>query len=275
MKAKVISFLLIFAMCINFTYVSANETIQDEKVVYVDGVGYSVSIDENYNITLQSIDSDYNAKMVLDNTLSGDIRIDNGNEVEKYKINICDLGSSDNIGAEDFEYDDIDIEISDEQGNVVEEYDNIDDVILDEYEGQAAIAAGGTIAVGGLVTVLLKLAVAVCIAGVVCYAVDAVIDQVKKNRNYCYKAYRALNSVFINPRAISYKSAVSRIKNGSDVYTYTKGTAKSIMVSTAQGYYGPENHWAWYKIGLFFNHYHLNSHKKGKNDAHMFYGLPK
>ena len=234
MKAKVISFLLIFAMCINFTYVSANETVQDERVVYVDGVGYSVSIDENYNITLQSIDSEYEAKMVLDSSLSGDIRIDNGNQVEKYNVDISELASSDNVGDEDFEYDDIDIEITDEQGNLVEEYDDIDDVIPDEYEGQAAIAVGGTIAVGGLITALLKLALAVCIAGVVCYAVDAVIDQVKKNRNYCYKAYRALNTVVINPRAISYKSAVSRIKNGSDVYTYTKGTAKSIMVSTAQ-----------------------------------------
>ena len=275
MKAKIISFLLIFAMCINFTYVSANEAIKEEKIVYVDGVGYSVSIDEDYNITLQSVDSDNEAKMVLDNTLSGDIRIDNGNGVEKYKIDISELASSDNLDDEDFEYDDIDIEITDQQGNIVEEYDEMDDVILDEYEGQAAIAVGGTIAVGGLVTALLKLALAVCIAGVVCYAVDAVIDQVKRNRNYCYKAYRALNTVVINPRAISYKSAVSRIKKGSDVYTYTKGTAKSIMVSTAQGYYGPENHWAWYKIGSFFNHYHLNSHKKGKNAAHMFYGLPK
>lgn len=275
MKAKIISFLLIFAMCINFTYVSANEAIKEEKIVYVDGVGYSVSIDEDYNITLQSVDSDNEAKMVLDNTLSGDIRIDNGNGVEKYKIDISELASSDNLDDEDFEYDDIDIEITDQQGNIVEEYDEMDDVILDEYEGQAAIAVGGTIAVGGLVTALLKLALAVCIAGVVCYAVDAVIDQVKRNRNYCYKAYRALNTVVINPRAISYESAISRIKNGSDVYTYTKGMAKSIMVSTAQGYYGPENHWAWYKFGSFFNHYHLNSHKKGKNDAHMFYGLPK
>lgn len=275
MKTKILSVFLVFALCLSYTNIHVNAATEEKKIVYYDGIGYSVYIDDDYNIILQNIDGDYETEMILDNTLSGSIMINDGNAVENYNINITELESIDNIGEEDFEYDNIDIEITDEVGNIVEAYDDIDDIIVDEYEGQAAIAIGGTITVSGLVTVLLKLAIAVCIAGVVCYAVDAVIEQVKNNRNYCYKAYRALNTVVIDPRAISFKSAVSRIKKGVDVYTYTKGTAKSIMVSTAQGYYGPENHWAWYKVGMFFNHYHLNSHRKGKNDAHMFYGLPK
>lgn len=117
----------------------------------------------------------------------------------------------------------VDIVIS-EDGETVEEYNGFDEAIQDEYCGQMAIAAGGTIAIGGLVTALL---------------------------------YACL--------------AVSRIVCGSDTYTFTSSQAKGIVKSTGLGVTSSENHWAWYKVGSFFNHYHTAN----RNGAHSFYGIPK
>ena len=109
------------------------------------------------------------------------------------------------------------------------------------------------------------------IAGVTCYAVDAVISDVRKNSKYYYKAYRRLNTVFINPIAIPEAQASNRIRAGADTYTYTQSLARKIVVSAGLGVVGPENHWAWYKIGSYFSHFHTGN----RNGAHSFYGLPK
>ena len=58
---------------------------------------------------------------------------------------------------------------------------------------------------------------------------------------------------------------------GGDTYTYTSGLAKSVVAATGLGVTESENHWAWYKVGSFFKHYHTEN----RNGAHSFYGIPK
>ena len=108
------------------------------------------------------------------------------------------------------------------------------------------------------------------IAGVTCYAVDAVISDVRKNSKYYYKAYRRLNTVFINQ--LLYQKLKHLIELGQAlIHTYTQSLARKIVVSAGLGVVGPENHWAWYKIGSYFSHFHTGN----RNGAHSFYGLPK
>lgn len=253
---KIISIMLICSLVVGSSQkVHAEE---NAKYVFVDGLEYKVVLDENKNIHIACITPGYEGEMAIDENLNGEISM-NGDE--QYEIEVNNLN---------YDMETVDIVIS-EDGETVEEYNSFDEVIQDEYCGQMAIAAGGTIAIGGFVTALLYACLAVTVAGVVCYAVDAVIDDVRKKSKYYYKAYRMYNTVFINPNAITRTAAVSRIASGSDTYTFTSSQAKGIVKSTGLGVTSSENHWAWYKIGSFFNHYHTAN----RNGAHSFYGIPK
>lgn len=258
---KILSKLLILTILANLTFSNSQSvyasSTEDYKTVFVDGVEYSVVMDGENNIYIKAITEGYDADMALDENLEGEIHINS----EEYNVVINDI---------DYNSEDVDIVISDENNNIVENYDSMDDLTPDDYNGQTAAVVGGTIGIGSLVTALLYACLAVTIAGVTCYAVDAVIDDVKKNKKYYYKAYRRLNTVFINPVPISAAKATSRIASGSDTYTYTSQLAKSIVVATGLGVTASEHHWAWYKIGSFFNHYHT----KNRNGAHSFYGVP-
>lgn len=259
---KITSKLLTMAILVNLVF-AGNQNVHancetNTRTVFVEGVEYSVTLDEENNILIKAITPGYDAEMVLDENLEGEIQINN----EEYNIDIKEI---------DYDSDDIDVVVCDEDNNVVEEYEDTDELIPDDYCGQVAIAAGGgTIAVGTLVTALLYASLAITIAGVTCYAVDAVISDVKKNSKYYYKAYQRLNTVFINPVPISAATATKRIASGSNTYTFTSALAKSIVKATGLGVTKSENHWAWYKIGSYFNHYHT----KNRNGAQSFYGVP-
>lgn len=272
--------LILNCMSIN---VNAQENALSSEVVYVDGVKYEVSIDNNYNIIVEGSNYETEATMVLNSNLEGNISISDNEMEENYSVEIASLESNDVVNVEsikeikdDFEYDDVEIIITDTNDEDVLFCDDIDELLADEYEGQASIAiSAGVITVSGMLTALIKASIVVTVAGVTCYAVDKIIEKVKKkSKQYYYKAYRCANTVVINPYPISKASAVSLVLCGADVYTYKKSFAKSVMKETYLGYYGPENHWKPGKVGFFFNHYHLNLHKKGKNSSHVFYGVP-
>ena len=262
---RIVSVILCVALVVNTIIMSGKDVYATnannyEKYVFVDGLEYVVGLDVNNNIYVKCVTDGYRGEMLLDSSLNGEIIID-GNE--QYEIEIEELNYND---------DNLDVVVYDENNNIVEEYDSCDELLKDEYVGQASIAvSGGTIAVGSLLTALLYASLAITISGVICYAVDAVIKDVRKNSKYCYKAYRRLNTVFINPNAISTQTATERIRSGADTYTYTSELAESIVRATGLGVTPSENHKEWYKIGSYFNHYH----KKNRNGAHSFYGIPK
>lgn len=256
--AKIMVLVLITNTIFNVTQVKAQDD-NGKKYVYVDGVEYCVYVDEDFNTIVKAVGED--AELILDKELNGTISIQDGKESGTYDIEVSEL---------DVEQEEMDITVYKED-IVFENYDDIEEIIPDEYSGQAAIAvAGGTIFVGGLISALVYALVTVTVAGVVCYAVDAIVKQVKQNQQYYYKAYLKLGTVVINPYAITSTEAKNRIKNGDNTYTYTATLARSIVVATGLGVVGPENHYKWYSLGSFFNHYHTAN----RNGAHSFYGLP-
>ena len=252
---------------------------------YVDGIRYNVTVDSDYNIIIEAETDQSSGCMILDKNLTGVVNIECDNNTESYEIEISSLQLDEADFATEYltegiQYSQIEVLIEDEDNEKLVYCDNIEDIIADEYTGQAAEVVTikvveGVITITGMLTALLQLAIVVVVVGVVCYAVDAIIAKIKeKCKQYYYKAYIAANTVVIDPNPISLNSAVSRIKSGLNVYTYTRSKAKNVMDATYQPYYGPEHHWKNGKEGFFFNHYHLLSHTMGKNDAHMLYGVP-
>lgn len=241
---------------------TVRSTVSEE--VYVDGVAYTVEIDEDLNITVSAKSGLVSGKMVLDKSLKGTIVIQ-GNRSrlmnKEYDVSITDLDAESEL---------LKVDLVDTRTKVKQQM-SYTDVVKEEYVGQAAITAGGVITVGGLLAALLYSCLAIVIAGTVCYAVDAVLSAVKNASSYYYKAYRRLNTVFINPNPISQTHATNRIRSGADTYTYTSWRARTIVANTGLGVTRAENHWEWYKIGSYYWHYHTGN----RNGAHSFYGAPR
>ena len=59
------------------------------------------------------------------------------------------------------------------------------------------------------------------------------------------------------------------VSSGDSVFTFTKDIARGVVSATGLGVVGPESHWAWYKIGDYYWHYHTGNRK----GAHVWYGL--
>lgn len=235
-----------------------NTTIQD---VYLDGVAYHFEVDEDWNIIVTAETAESEARMVLDQDLNGTVEIENANAAdEEYTVDIKSLNAEEEV---------FDVAVVDEtnpEETLELEYEDIAD---SDYSGQVAVTAGGVIVLGGLLEALLYAALAVVIAGVTCIAVVAAVEAVKKASNCYYLAYQVLNSVFINPVPISQGTAVSTLKAGGSVYTFTGTRAYTAVYQTGLGVIGPENSYAWYKIGDYFWHYHPGN----RNGAHCWYGL--
>lgn len=77
--------------------------------------------------------------------------------------------------------------------------------------------------------------------------------------------------LFINPDDVTRQHAINRIRGGNDVYTYWQADARSIVNAAGRGVIGTENHYAIWKIGDYYDHYHTAD----RNGAHSIYGLPQ
>ncbi|WP_127837280.1 hypothetical protein [Clostridium prolinivorans] len=257
---KLVAAITCITMLCFVTNVQAKAESILEKTVFVDGIEYSIYVeDSTNNVIVETVGLEKNSEMII--TPEGDARatiFDENSEVKEYDLEINELTEED-----------VEVVVKD-NGNVVEEFTSSEDLQADKYVGQSVIVVGGTIVVGSLLTALLYASLALVIAGVTCYAIDAIIHVVR-NTNFYYKAYRRLNTVFVNPISIPYSQAVNRIKAGADVYTYFSTPARNIVVATGLGVTPSENHRKWYSIGTFFDHYHTEN----RNGAHSFYGLPK
>lgn len=168
----------------------------------------------------------------------------------------------------------VDIEVIDEDGNVVEKNDEYDDLINDSYDGQVAatVTVVTAITVESLITALLASAACIAVSGVIYYGAKAAVHEIEKTKNqkkYYYKAYINNKNVFINLNRISKASAISHIRRGKDIYTYTKSLAKAVTKESGLGVSSPD-------ISCFkgkkvkFYHYHTSP----QNGSHIFYGVP-
>lgn len=271
---KLISVLLVIVVLVNvnvntFAGTTSNSGINNKRISYVNGVQYHVSIDKSLNITVETIGLKKNAKMVIDKNGEGFIKgLTEQKYNEQYEVIIQNL-----------QQEDVDVKIikgNDKSigrngGQQVERIRK-KDLISDRYEGQISIGVGGGIVVAGwLVNALLASGAAIILFGSTWYAVDAIMEQ--RTYGYYYPAVMAIGQVFISPNSITRSDAVRRVSNNDDVYTYFSTSARSIVVDTRYGVVGPENHWSWAKIGVFYDHFHPNI--TYKNRAHVWFGVPQ
>lgn len=240
---------------------NASENIGNsyENVVYVEGHAFKVSTSFEGDTIVESLENE--TRLVMDENGNADIVLeDNNGIIENFDAEINDL-SEENV----------DIVIT-QSGNVVDEITSYDELVEDSYEGQVAVA-GVTITLGMVLEALALAAITVVVAGVTCYAVDALEKQIKKNKNYIFYAYLAAGNVFINPTSIDEKTAISHIKVTGDsggVYTYFQTNAASLAQKSTRYWCGPENHFTIPKMMLgmtFYDHYH-----NCESGAHIWYG---
>lgn len=257
---KLMSLVLAMAMIVtSFSGISHASPNSSNKEVYVDGVKFVVSI-VNWEIKVQSVGTKEIAKMQIDKFGNGTIQ--GVKELSKGEIAQVDINKLDSNN--------IDVEIS-SKNKVVTEFKSMSTLKQDVYTGQDVIVGGIIVVSAAVLQALIAAALVITIAGVMCYAVEGVLDDLKRNQKYYYDAQTALNTVVINPIPISLKVASERIKSGLSIYTFNNNLALSAVVSAGLGYVGPENHYEPWKFGKFYDHYHT----AGRNGAHAWFGIAR
>ena len=245
------------------------------------------AIDNNIGVTSQRVYVDGEEFIVTTNLDDGVVTVESADKSDESILEITESGEASAsvfdaseeefvdyvLDIEDLSEENLDIEVIDENGNVVEMIDEYDDLIDDSYDGQAATVTVITaVTVETLITALLVSAACIAIAGVIYYGAKAAVKEIEKSKEqkkYYYKAYIYNKNVFINLNRISKTSAISRIKNGKNIYTYTKSLAKDVTKVSGLGVSSPD-------ISCFkgkkvkFYHYHTSP----KNGSHIFYGVP-
>lgn len=255
---KLIAIVLTFTLLMSTVVVNAEESSIESKSVYVDGVEFIGSVD-NFVVTVESVGTSEKAKLVIDRNGNGYIEGVSGLKYkEKIKVDINELSDS-KFEAE-----------LNEKG-VVKSYKSKEALISDEYKGQIAI--GGVIVIGAaLLEALILLGLVLVIAGVTCYAISEVIEDVKQNNKYYYKAYLQFITVFINPYPITLSTASWRVAQGYSVYTYTDELAQLATLGAGLGIISEsECHGAPLYIGTWLEHYHTAN----RNGSHIWFGIPK
>ena len=261
---------LIFAMVLTSTQFNVNASENSigvtSEIVYVDGEEFVVTTNINDGtVTVKTTDKDDESILEISKNGDADVTVFDRTEEEfvDYSLNIEDL-SEENL----------DIEVIDEDGTVVEKIDEYDDLIDDSYDGQVAttVTVVTVVTVESLITALLVAAACIAVAGVIYYSAKAAVREIEKTKSqkkYYYKAYIYNKNVFINLKRISRASAISRIRSGKNIYTYTKSLAKAVTKGSGLGVSSPD-------ISCFkgkkvkFYHYHTSP----KNGSHIFYGAP-
>ncbi len=259
--SNIILFTLILALFTmsslsSFAYSSDN----NGKTVFVDGIEYYVSIDNEFTITVETVGLKTNAKLIIDKYGNGSISgIKTQNKGEVYSVTINELSSNS-----------LDMKIK-SNGKEIQRFTKPQDLFKDEYIGQSTIVIGGTVLGAKLVQALIASGLILIATGITWVAVKAVADILEDSSTAYFKCKFSLGTLFINPDDITKSHAINRIKGGYDVYTFLQANASSIVVAAGKGIIGPENHYAWWKLGDYYDHYHTAD----RNGAHSIYGLPQ
>ncbi|MBM7615492.1 hypothetical protein [Alkaliphilus hydrothermalis] len=259
---KIIVFILVLTL---FTMSSLSSFARSPKnngeTVFVDGIEYNVRVDNKFNTTVETVGLENKAKLVIDKHGKGTISGVKGQKKgEVYEVIVNELS-----------YEGLDVKVK-SNGKEIEKFTKKEDLVKDKYTGQATIVVGGTVLAGSLVQALLAAGLIFIAAGITWVAVTEIADILQNSSSTGYFQCKfSLGMLFINPDDITRTHAVNRIKGGYDVYTYSRSDASGIVVSAGKGIIGPENHYAFWKFGDYYDHYHTGD----RNGAHSFYGLPQ
>lgn len=247
------------------------------KTVYVDGVKFNVSINDNYEIEVAGHTDTSDAFLLVNQNGIGNLSIDNDSliaESADYKLDIENLSMTD-----------ADVDIY-ENGIKTDEISSVEEIFEDNYDGQVSIVAGGvTITVGMVLEAMVAALLAVVISEVLFIVVtkfyskvqEAAKEKREKVKKYYFKAAIWNGQVVVAPKAISKSKAVARVKANQSIYSFTASMAKSIINQAGYRYSPAEIDGKRYKGHVYLWHYH-KANKKGHaihdGGFHSFYGAP-
>ena len=100
----------------------------DETTVYVDGVEFNITLNDDFEIEVEGHTEVSDAFMLIDQNGNGEVEIENDErnvDSEEYELEIEDLSRND-----------VDIEVY-EDGDKIEEISSVNEIIEDTYNGQA------------------------------------------------------------------------------------------------------------------------------------------
>ncbi|MDD6306761.1 MAG: hypothetical protein PUA75_07410 [Clostridiales bacterium] len=270
---KVIASLLVVTLMFNsfIQEVSAVETqsgIMETEHIYVDGIEYVYRVSTNGEIEIEAVSKNVEGKLTVDSDAQAVAEVlDENGDMKEYEIDINDLTDKN-----------VDIDVFEDDGKIIEEYETMEELLEDAYECQTAATVTVTvISVSTLLKVLLLIAATVVVSGVVYYAATTVAETIqnnKKKRNLYYSAYLRGKDVYISyNKSISFKSAVSRVRYGKSIYTWTSANAKNVVLATGLGTIPrAEIDSASSRKKGFVYYYHW--HTKNRNGAHAWFGRP-
>lgn len=113
----------------NICAMEMNDEIEIADEIVVDGVEYSISLDEDGNIFVNGEGEGNSVELLLNQEGEADVTVENNGETEKVEYLVENLSE-----------DDVDVKVI-EDGKVVDEYNSFEDIIEDEYVGQAAVTS--------------------------------------------------------------------------------------------------------------------------------------
>lgn len=273
-------FCLLFNTTILSNYVAKAQALQDNNIIYNDGIAYTYEIKENGELILQSYQGDENnASFILHEDATAEVQITNNNSEENYNLEISELNENN-----------LDISVYDKDTNKqVDHIDNLEDLEYEEYIGQSiGTATFAVYSISKFIEILLVLAIAIVMLGILCYNVCQTVDIVrdiaserteKKQNQLYYIAYVQGPSVFIDINSkLNYDQAVSRLKNNGCTYTWFSNPAYLAAVGASvtgkvnyEGTQDSEINNSRKDGYVYFCHYHPDGRHTG---AHSFFGLP-
>jgi|GEM_PF-6129090 hypothetical protein len=267
---KIISTFLVVCLLFNgisLSNITAKAAVNEaDNVVYVDGLGFTSTLDDAGNLTVRSLSSGANNAFITINKDGNAIaRVINDSKVENYTLNIDEMNSKK-----------LDIDVY-QNNRKVKEYSNLNEIQYDKYVEQEAMGNYFVYSLSLLIEVLVYLAIMVIIYSVTYYAICEVIDMVrtialeeKSNNYYYYRATRVGANVNIDAyNPITLTQATSRLATGADVYTFFSGGA-ALACSEGGGLVGPEIDQDRRSGWIYFYHFHINR----SNPSHAFFGYP-
>jgi len=275
---KIICFLLTFAMLLNIcpTTCYANTTV-DEYVVYVDGVEFVFTLNEEFELEMNAETDMSTAYMIVGADGNAEVVISPKLAItdKKYLIDIEEM-DSENLDATVYQED-----------VVVADYECMEDLMTDEYEGQASfvIGSGVVIAFDLILRALIQLGLLVIIAGIVYIVATTFIQKVKalsaekrrQAQSMYYPAIARGDVVLILPKGMTVASAAKRLRARESVYSFTASMARAAITKASFEYYPANNKGEINSIKrsgyMYFYHYHKAVNGNAMHDnSHSFYG---
>lgn len=266
---------LVTLFCIPQISAAASTGEMNKQIVYVDGVEVEMYVDRNFNVVVQTVGQEENAEMIITKSGNAEVSVESNGKTTELDVEINALSENN-----------VDVEIS-QDGIVLDSVNNVDELILDDYDGQFAAAIPIVVLTAEQLALLLLGAFlmmygAKIINGVLMIAVETFQTTVQKVKDLMNSYFDAVvvpdDTVYVNPKPISNKTAITRIKIGRSIYTLYQDNAKSAVKSAGMGVSKAEHHKKVGKIGIFLWHFHtLNKTPNVKDEslvAHSFYGTP-